>query len=211
MLHISQLLITGKSLFISIDEFYLSKFSGLFRLILSQTLQALERRRPSEGIPTILLIDEAFRIGKLNGLPNALATLRSRRCSIWIIVQSISQLEELYGKETARSIIECCRLKCVLSCSDPDSARMISGWMGEYIEEKDSYKKGGIFGTKDHSVSTEYRRIMDERDLNLLADTNEQLLFIDGHHYRTDKIMYHTVPQLNHIAVRNLKSNTNAA
>lgn len=205
---ISKLLKTGQSLFISVEEKDLSKYSGLFRLIIAQTLKAIERRDVSEGKPTILLIDEAYRIGKISDLSNSLATLRSRKCSIWIIVQSFSQLEELYGKEAARSIIDNCRIKCILSCSDPDSAKMISGWAGEFIEEKNSYKKGGLSGTKEHSFTDEHRKVMDEKDLLLLSYENEQILFIDGNYFRTDKIMYHAYPELNTLAKRNLISNS---
>lgn len=81
-----------------------------------------------------VMLDEFFSIGVIGGNPNSFATTlsvnRKRHLSVNIIVQSITQLIQLYGKENAATIQTCCDWILFLGCNDPETAKFISDFVG---------------------------------------------------------------------------------
>jgi len=98
----------------------------------------LERRpnrytaRGKEMKPVLILIDEFPRIGKMNVITTALTTLRIKKVTVAIFMQSLSQLDMLYGAEERRVIMENCGYLAVLSVNDPDTQRYLSQRIGEH-------------------------------------------------------------------------------
>lgn len=56
------------------------------------------------GLPVSYLLDEFGNLGKINNFSSIATTLRKRKCSISIILQELSQLSVIYGKDEAKTI-----------------------------------------------------------------------------------------------------------
>ena len=179
----------GISLFNSFPEELLNdaSYPTLFRLMSTQVLHAMQKRSPSSQ-PCALILDECARIGKLPSLTDCLATCRSRKVSIWMAFQSPSQIEEVYGKETARSIQNLCRIKAILECADNPSQKVFSEMAGQYREVKTTVSEGE-HGSKT-SKTYEWRKILEPADLMSLDEKEEIVLFIKGRYMRIDKHYY---------------------
>ena len=76
--------------------------------------------------PILVCLDEMPRLSAINGLTAALATLRSRNVHILGIVQSMAQLDAIYGREQRAVIADNCRYKYVLSATDPETQKYFS-------------------------------------------------------------------------------------
>ncbi len=91
---------------IRIDQSRLDQWSGAVRLMLVQMIRTLERRPEKytpEGAdvkPTLLLLDEFPQYGKVEAITSALKILRSKNVTIALFCQSLSDLDETYGRET---------------------------------------------------------------------------------------------------------------
>ena len=83
----------------------LEQYRDLWTVILNQVLRYLSTRGEGKR-PVLLTLDEMPRLGKIEGLTGALATLRSRNVHILGVIQSMAQLDEIY-EETNRKIIAC--------------------------------------------------------------------------------------------------------
>ena len=179
----------GISLFNCFPEDLLddASYPALFRLQTNQVLQALQNRSPNSQA-CALVLDECARIGKLPALPNLLATGRSRRCSCWIAIQDYSQLENLYGKEGARGIINLCRIKCILGCDDDQTQKVLGNMAGDYREIKTT-TSDGEHGSKT-SKTYEWRKVVESKDLMSLDEKEEIILFIKGRYMRIKKHFY---------------------
>ena len=59
-----------------------------------------------------------------------IATARSRKIAVSLILQSLPQLTQLYGEENAETIIGCCNTMLVLGCNDKYTAEYISDKSG---------------------------------------------------------------------------------
>ncbi len=75
----------------------------------------------TETAPVLFLLDEFSRLGRYDKLINGLATLRSKKVTIMLLTQSISQLDALYGSDNRKVMVDNCSYKVILNASDADS------------------------------------------------------------------------------------------
>ena len=94
--------------------------------------------------PIVYLLDEYKTTGGIQNLPDAIASIRSRKIQLTIILQDLSQLDSMYGEEAAKTIKNCCTIKGVLSTNDTDSAKVYSAFLGDetIITEANRYYEG---------------------------------------------------------------------
>lgn len=128
--------INTNNIIISLAEDKLGQWDGAITLLLTQLIRALERRNEKyceEGKdlqPILLLLDEFPRLGKMDFFVQALATLRSKGVTICLVIQSIAQLDVIYGKDTRRIIVDNCQYKAILGATDADTQRYLSDLVG---------------------------------------------------------------------------------
>jgi len=193
------------SVIFGIQESKLEEYRSLLRLV---TMQIKEHsiRRPESSHMLTYLIDEAARIGI--DWTSFLATSRSRQICTILAFQSISQAEDKWGKEKTKSLLELCRIIAVLSCTDPDMAKMLGEWVGDYAEEKHSITHGSR-GNGSSSTSYEDKKILTQADIMQLQDNKEVIAFIKGIYLRmhVDGARYYNIPILNQISEECVKKN----
>lgn len=195
-------LINGISIFLALPDHLLKQYSPVFRLITQMVLNYLssipEHERAERDVPMIwLLIDEFGSIGKLQ-IQEPLARLRSRKVSIWLACQGLSQLDLTYGHDGTRTILDNTETTLVFSCKDKPTAEIISSWCGQYQETKISKNKKNtsMFGDQSLTTSSEYRNVMDISDIMALRKDKELLVFDEGNRYLIKKCPYWQIPLL---------------
>jgi len=166
----------GYDIFLNIPEHLLRQWKNLLSLMVNQFLLFFERREERQGLPQILfLLDEFPRLGKIPFMIDALATLRSKKITICLILQSLAQLDMIYGKNERKVIADTCGYKAVLSATDPETQDYFSKLVGTYDKVKTStgVSKKPLFGTatsKSENTSTEDRRIIKPEEFATLDD-----------------------------------------
>ncbi len=186
------------SVFFSLKETKLEEYRALLRLVTMQIMHHCSGRPETSHMLT-LVVDEAARIGI--DWTSFLSTSRSRQVATILAFQSINQAYEHWGKENTKSLLELCRITAILSCTDPDMAKMLSDWVGDYKEERRSVNDGGK-NSGSYSTSYEDKRILTQADIMTLQDKEEVLLFIKGEYFRTNvtQARYYNIPELNEIS-----------
>lgn len=123
--------------FLELEQDRIEQWSGIIRLILTQLIRQLERRPDKhswEGKrmnPILVLLDEFPLLGKIDAITNALTTLRSRKVHFYLVIQSISQLADLYGENGKSTIMDNCQYKILLAITEPDSQSYFSRLIGK--------------------------------------------------------------------------------
>lgn len=120
----------GASIYLKINERTIEQYAGLWRVIISQVLGHLMDRKEGAETPVLLLLDELPRLGKVEGLLNALATLRSKNVHIVMCVQSMAQLEDKYGQTNTKVIADNSAYKLILKATDVSSQKYFSDLAG---------------------------------------------------------------------------------
>ena len=107
------------------------------------------------------MMDEFFSIGKIEGFDQKIATFRSLRISCDIIVQSTSQLKEMYEDHEAK-ITNNCNIQILLGAASMDDCQYFSDMIGQTT-------------VKSESVSINHKGIVQGADGTNLSE-NAQLL-----------------------------------
>lgn len=118
------------SCFICVDEEKLGVYASFLRMMMGCALIAMTRAKaePAPKVPTLLMIDEAAALGRMEPLETGVGYLAAyaRMVMIW---QDIDQLTKLYPK--AQSIMANASCKVVFGINDLNSARIVADTIGQ--------------------------------------------------------------------------------
>ena len=124
------------NIFLKIPANRIEQWGGAINLMLTQLIRHLERRpdkyspEGANNIQTLLLLDEFARFGKLEMISSAMATLRSKCVNICLMIQSLAQLDRLYGEYERRIILDNCQYVAILRANDAETQRYLSDLIG---------------------------------------------------------------------------------
>lgn len=164
----------GYDIYCCIPEYKIEQWKDLLGMMCNQFLKSFERRPETSKTPILFLIDEFPRLGKIETISNGLATLRSKKIHIALIVQSKSQLNAIYGKDVAEVIADNCSYKAILKASEPSTQEWCSKLVGTYEKAKMSSNYNadvlGVGKGQGTSRTTEEKRIIKPEEFAYLKD-----------------------------------------
>ena len=160
----------------------LSGAGGLIAAILAG-LMLLQERRPQPKRLTIA-IDELPAIGLYN-IEKYLSTMGGYRVYLLLYAQSFTQVEKLYGRETAQSILSNCRWQVWYRPQDMRTAYLMSDLYGTEFRDSPGFTRSqrGIsdwfISQRSESVSFQQRPALEAAEIRAMPE-NEVLVQIDG-------------------------------
>lgn len=179
-------------IFIKINEEKIEQWKSLLNLIISQFLKSFEKRNNNTDNKILFMIDEFARIGKLKTITNGLATLRSKGIQIMIILQSLAQLDGIYGKDTRKVITDNCNYKIVLNANDVDTQEYFSKLVGTVdIEKKSRSVNSSNFNMSSNrgvNTSNEEKRIIKPESFAYLE---KPVVFTPKGFFRPNKVKWY--------------------
>jgi type IV secretion system protein VirD4 len=132
----------GSDVYIRIPEYLLRQWKNLLTLMVNQFISFFERRKESpDNRPILFLLDEFPRLGKIPAMTDALATLRSKKITICIIIQSLAQLKMIYGHDAQEVIADTCAFKAILGATDANTQEYFSKLVGTYEKIRNSHSQ----------------------------------------------------------------------
>lgn len=151
---------------------YLAPFIAPF---FSQVIDKLIEGHTDKGIPIHLLFDEFGNIGMLNNMSINAATMRSRKISMNICLQSITQLYQVYGRDNGKAILNNLKTKIALpGLSDLETTNYLSNLCGN--KEITICNTNSNKNSTTHSYSKTKIKLFEDSELRCLEDN--QLLLI---------------------------------
>ena len=193
------------NIFIRVEQSKLDQWGSVITMMLTQLIRSLERRPnkySTEGIettPILLIFDEFPRIGKMSVITTALATLRIKKVTIALFIQSLSQLDMIYETEQRKIIMDNCSCLVVLSVDDVDTQKYISERIGDHEVLKFSYSMNsdndGLLLPLNANASWQYEPIIHASEL---SDSSDIKLIFPGGFCRVDKAPSYKRENLNH-------------
>lgn len=143
---------------------YLAPFIAPF---FSQIMDKSLDNYSNKSLPIHFMFDEFGNLGMLNNFSINAATVRSRKISLSVCLQSISQLYQIYGNNSSKSILNNLKTKIVLpGITDVETLNYISTLCGfKEIEVKSKSQSGG---KSSYSTSKTKRKIFEEGELRTL-------------------------------------------
>lgn len=152
------------NIFLRIPADKIEQWGGAINLLYTQLIRHLERRPEmysAEGIhnvQTLLLMDEFARFGKLEMITSAISTLRSKKVNICLMVQSVAQLDRIYGEYDRRIIFDNCQFKAILRAGDAETQKHFCELIGTHMSAQRSVSEH----LDEDSDTTGYSRQLSE-------------------------------------------------
>lgn len=135
-------------LFLSAPESHIDSLRPLIAFWSEMVVAALLSRHDTARLTTWLMLDEFPSLGKLDRLAEGPQRLRKYGGAVVLGMQQVSQIQDIYGHERARTIIGQCATKLILRSQDPETAQFMSELLGRRlirrVEENTSYGANSI-------------------------------------------------------------------
>ena len=141
------LLLQGQQIFLEIPEARLDNWKAFTGMMINQFMHAMTSFPERNPVKTLVLLDEFPRLGKAKAVIDGMATLRSKGCTVCLLMQSYSQLDDVYGQTDRRIITDNAAYKLILSAMDIETSRDISAMVGQHYQTDVTVQSGGILGT----------------------------------------------------------------
>lgn len=153
---------TKKTIYIVIPEEFIDNCASWTRIIIESAIFSTKDVYSSKGISTdalkqedriLFLLDELPAFGQLDVISKGMATLRGRGVNLWLFVQNLAQLDDVYGEKKARTIIGNASAIQVFKSVEVEELEYFSKLIGEefYDVQTVSIGDSNTEGTSDSS------------------------------------------------------------
>lgn len=178
--------------FLKISMDNIKSWKSAFNILYTQLIFCLNKRKDKysggkNNAQTLLLMDEFARFGRLPNFEDDISTLRSKSVNIFIVLQSIAQLDRIYGVDGRKEIMDNCNHKVIFGCNDADTRRYFADLIGTRKVLKASLSTSLDCDREMSSISIEEVRvnIIEPHELGDLGD--DVIVISNGHPYRLQK------------------------
>jgi len=147
-------------------------------------------------IPVQFYLDEFANIGKIADFQQLITTLRSRNIAVTIILQSLSQLDSVYGKEEAGIIKGACDSWVYLGGSDMDTNEEISKTLGnQTVNNRNMSKTYAAQRSSSASEQILQRALMDASEVSRMKRRNCLVMIRNTYGFLDDKYVIEDHPR----------------
>ncbi|MCW3537106.1 type IV secretory system conjugative DNA transfer family protein [Burkholderia cenocepacia] len=186
------------SVYLGVTPDHLSEAAILMNLMFSQLVnlntKELAEDNPALKYQCLLLLDEMTAIGKIQIIARAVAYMAGYNLRLLSIVQSDSQLESVYGRADARTIVTNHAMQILFAPREQKDANAYSQMLGTRTERsRSTSRSNGMFGARggaSESFSDQRRALMLPQEIKELARDKEIILLENTKPILADRICY---------------------
>ncbi|AWG29502.1 MULTISPECIES: type IV secretory system conjugative DNA transfer family protein [Burkholderia cepacia complex] len=186
------------SVYLGVTPDHLSEAAILMNLMFSQLVnlntKELAEDNPALKYQCLLLLDEMTAIGKIQIIARAVAYMAGYNLRLLSIVQSDSQLESVYGRADARTIVTNHAMQILFAPREQKDANAYSEMLGTRTERsRTTSRSNGMFGARggaSESFSDQRRALMLPQEIKELDRDKEIILLENTKPILADRICY---------------------
>ena len=186
------------SVYLGVTPDHLSEAAILMNLMFSQLVnlntKELAEDNPALKYQCLLLLDEMTAIGKIQIIARAVAYMAGYNLRLLSIVQSDSQLESVYGRADARTIVTNHAMQILFAPREQKDANAYSEMLGTRTERsRSTSRSNGMFGARggaSESFSDQRRALMLPQEIKELDRDKEIILLENTKPILADRICY---------------------
>lgn len=175
------------TVYIGIQPNRLADASLLINVLFSQLININTRALPSaDGHATqcLLILDEFPALGKIAVIARANAFIAGYGLRLLTIVQSLAQLEAVYGQNDARTLVTNHAMQILFTPREQRDANAYSEMLGYYTVKSTSTGRStnrglGAGGSSSENISDQRRALLMPQELKALSD-DEQIIVLEN-------------------------------
>jgi type IV secretion system protein VirD4 len=169
----ADLAVGGMTVFLQLPLETLITTPELARVIVGALLNTMYRRNGKPTGRVLFVLDEAALLGRMGILKQARDTGRKHGITLQLLLQSVGQLDDVWGRDERRSWYDGVSWRGYAAIRDLDTARELSELFGHHAVIAKSERSSGRAGSSEHEIK---RRLIYPEEL--LQDTRPDELFI---------------------------------
>lgn len=189
------------SLFLVLPSEYIAEHGRFLRLFVRVAINAMQKKR--NGIEKkelcLFLLDEFFALGKINEVAVSAGLMAGYGLKLWPICQNLSQLYDLYGKDSAATFFGSADVQQFFGGMDDESLAYISGKIGNYdvsdLPNEPQFKVSEHTKFHDQEVKRQQNRLFFLSNLKLMEMSMEhrrESQRLDEKEYQEDLARFNT-------------------
>lgn len=169
------------SIYIHIPDGDKERLSLILTLFWSQLIHIMSSDEPQsdESHGVLALLDEFGNMGRINKLKDGLSFLRSYHMRCIIIVQYLSQITSVYGREDEKGFLNS-KVKVAFALNDIEDAQFFSKSMGSQTVKVTSSSvntgHGDHLGSRSENINFQSRALMTPDEIMQLSDKKAIIL-----------------------------------
>jgi type IV secretion system protein VirD4 len=183
------------SIFIGCSVAQLDAFRPLLNILIQQIHDVLMAAPPKRDEPhqVLFLIDEFRQLGRMDDLVSKLTINAGYGFRVVIVLQNLSQLDEVYGKAVRETTVSACATQLYIRIDNLDTSEYLSKMLGETTIElkRASLRRGGILGQK--TINTDYDAVplRTPQQLRQMDPRKIILLVSSAPPFELERVIYH--------------------
>lgn len=189
------------TVYLGITPDHLAESAVLLNLMFSQLVNLNTKKLPQDDpdlkYQCLMLMDEFTSIGKVGIIAKAVSYMAGYNMRLLAIIQSVAQLESVYGREDARTFATNCAMQLLYPPREQKDANEYSEMLG-YLTQKSvsiSRPRGWVTkGGESESISDQRRALLLPQELKELGQDKEIILLENTKPILADKIIYYRDP-----------------
>ena len=191
------------TVYIGVPPNRLADAALLINLLFSQLINLNTRELPGPDrhpVSCLLILDEFTAIGKIGILARSNAFISGYNLRLLTIIQSVAQLESVYGVSDARTLVTNHAMQVVFAPREQRDANAYSEMLGYYTLKNtargQSFNRGfGASGSRSETVSDQRRALMLPQELKTLPATQQIILMEQAPPIRCERTRYFAEPR----------------
>jgi type IV secretion system protein VirD4 len=183
------------SIFIGCSVAQLDAFRPLLNILIQQIHDVLMMGPPQRDEPhqVLFLIDEFRQLGRMDDLVSKLTINAGYGFRVVIVLQNLSQLDEVYGKAVRETLVSACATQLYIRIDNLDTSEYLSKMLGQTTIElkRASLRRGGILGQK--TINTDYDAVplRTPQQLRQMDPRKIILLVSSAPPFELERVIYH--------------------
>lgn len=175
-------------MFICIPQEKLSIYQPLLRLMVGQMFNYYVGRKLDAKTVILFALDEFGRFGNIDGIVDALGTLRKRKVRVMLLTQNVSDIDAVYGQYMRDSILGNCTFTVCLGAKDIQTQRYFSELAGEHYKTRYGVNTGDK-GSR-YTIAEERGNIIETASLAYLHQEKKVLLLAPQGYIPLNKLLW---------------------
>ncbi|NGM80169.1 type IV secretory system conjugative DNA transfer family protein [Burkholderia multivorans] len=189
------------TVYLGITPDHLAESAVLLNLMFSQLVNLNTKKLPQDDpdlkYQCLMLMDEFTSIGKVGIIAKAVSYMAGYNMRLLAIIQSVAQLESVYGREDARTFATNCAMQLLYPPREQKDANEYSEMLGYFTQKSVSVSRPRGWAAKggpSESISDQRRALLLPQELKELGQHREIILLENTKPILANKIVYYRDP-----------------
>ncbi len=184
------------TIFIGCTIAELAIFRPLIRILFQQIHDLMMVRIPGDDEPhqVLLMLDEFYHVGRMDSLISKITISAGYGFRMAIVMQDISQLDELYGRNTRITTVSGSQIKLFIQINDLETSEFVSEMLGEttQVYKTPVMRPGqGIFAPRAWAPHYTPRPLRSPLELREMSDRVSILMVKNSRSFELTKIRHY--------------------